>query len=143
MAMHKSVGSLGRLNSCQPGSQMFGSARLQKRLARLAFGLEPSRWQHYMMEPHRRGEDGSPIFDNLDIDLFVKVLANTAFSENYLSISAAVINQSLGPFFVFFIPIFYIIQGTNITDPIIIVCSIYYAFVSAFCRSRSPAYRFM
>ena len=32
------------------------------------------------MESHRRGEDCSPIFDNLDIDLFVKVLANTAFS---------------------------------------------------------------
>lgn len=37
------------------------------------------------MEPHR-GEDGSPIFDSLDIDLFVKVLANTVFSENYLPI---------------------------------------------------------
>ena len=97
----------------------------------------------YGMEPHRRGEDGSPIFDNLDIDLFVKVLANTAFSENSLPISAAVINHPLGPFFVFFIPIFYIIQGANLTDPIIIACSIYYAFVSAFCRSRSPAYRFM
>ena len=34
----------------------------------------------YGMEPHR-GEDGSPIFDSLDIDLFIKVLANTAFSE--------------------------------------------------------------
>lgn len=36
----------------------------------------------YGMEP-RRGEDGSPIFDNLDIDLFVKVLANTVFSKSY------------------------------------------------------------
>ena len=34
----------------------------------------------YGMEPHR-GEDGSPIFDSLDVDLFVKVLANTAFSK--------------------------------------------------------------
>ena len=93
------------------------------------------------MEPHRRGEDGSPIFDSLDIDLFVKVLANTAFSENYLPVSAAVINHSLGPFFVFFIPIFYIIQGANLTDPIIIAWSIYYAFVSAFCKSRSLTYR--
>jgi hypothetical protein len=96
----------------------------------------------YGMEPHH-GEDGSPIFDSLDVDLFVKVLANTAFSETYLPISAAVINHSLGPFFVFFIPIFYIIQGANLTDPIVIACSIYYAFISAFCRSRSPAYRFL
>ena len=95
-----------------------------------------------MME-RRRGEDGSPVFDNLDVDLFVKVLANTAFSENYLPISAAVINHSLGPFFVFFIPIFYIFQGAKLTDPIIIACSIYFAFVSAFCKSRNPAYRFM
>jgi len=67
------------------------------------------------MEPHH-GEDGSPIFDSLDIDLFVKVLANTAFS----------------PFFVVFIPIFNIIHGASLTDPIVIAWSIYYAFISAF-----------
>ena len=84
---------------------------------------------------HCRGEDGSPIFDNLDIDLFIKVLANTAFSENYLLVYAAVIHHSLGPFFVFFIPIFYIFQGAKLTDPIIITSSTYYILVSAFCRS--------
>ena len=93
------------------------------------------------MEPHHRGEDGSPIFDNLDIDLFVKVFANTVFSENYLPISAAVIHHSLGPFFIFFIPIFYVFQGAKLTDPIIIVSSIYYVLISAFCRSRKPANR--
>ena len=86
---------------------------------------------------HRRGEDGLPIFDNLDVDLFVKVLANTAFSEYYRPISPAVINHSLGPFFVFLMPIFYIFQGAKLTDPIIIASSIYYVLVSAFCRSRS------
>jgi len=76
---------------------------------------------------HCRGEDGSPIFDNLDIDLFIKVLANTAFS----------------PFFVFFIPIFYIFQGAKLTDPIIITSSTYYILVSAFWFSRwySKLYR--
>jgi len=90
------------------------------------------------MESHRRGEDGSPIFDSLDIDLFVKVLANTAFSENCLPISAAVVNHSLGPFFVFFVPVFYIFQGAKLTDPIIITSSTYYVLISAFCRSRNP-----
>jgi hypothetical protein len=73
------------------------------------------------MESHRRGEDGSPIFDNFDIDLIVKVLANTAFS----------------PFFVFFIPIFYIFHGAKLTDPIIITSFTYYALVSAVCKSKS------
>ena len=91
------------------------------------------------MEPHR-GEYSSPIFDSLDIDLFVKVLANTAFSEYDLPISSAVVNHSLGPFFVFFIPIFYIIHGANLKDPTVIAWSIYYAFISAFCRPRSSAY---
>jgi hypothetical protein len=93
------------------------------------------------MESHHPGEEGSPIFDNLDIDLFVKAFANTAFSENYLPISAAVINHSLGPFFVFFIPIFYVFQGAKLKDPIIITSSIYYVLVSAFCGSRNPANR--
>ena len=94
------------------------------------------------MQSHHLGE-GSPIFDNLDIDLFVKVLAHTAFSENYIPILVAVINYSLGPFFVFFIPIFYIFQGAKLTDPIVITSSTYYALVSTFCRSRSPRNGFM
>ncbi|KAF8165566.1 retinal short-chain dehydrogenase/reductase [Crassisporium funariophilum] len=72
------------------------------------------------MEGHHRGEDGSPIFDNFDIDLLIKVLANTALS----------------PFFVFFIPIFYIFQGAQLTDPIIILSSIYYVVVSVFWFTR-------
>lgn len=63
-----------------------------------------------------REPDGSPIFDNIDIDMFVKVLAHTAFS----------------PFFVFFIPIFYIFQGAKYTDPIIISSALYYVAISVF-----------
>jgi len=60
--------------------------------------------------------DAYPIFDSLDVDLVVKVLANTAFS----------------PFFVFFIPIFYVFQGAKVTDPIIITSAIYYVAISIF-----------
>ncbi|KAF5388295.1 hypothetical protein D9615_000616 [Tricholomella constricta] len=68
-----------------------------------------------MME-HERSADGSPIFDSLDIDLFVKVLAHTLF----------------GPFFIFFVPIFYIFQGAKVTDPIVIYSSIYWVLISLF-----------
>jgi len=68
------------------------------------------------MESSHHGEDGSPIFDNLDIDLVVQVLANTAFS----------------PFFVFFIPVFYIFQGAKLSDRIVVLSSIYYVVISAF-----------
>jgi len=33
------------------------------------------------MQAEDRRDEASPVFDNLDVDLFVKVLANTAFSE--------------------------------------------------------------
>jgi NAD(P)-dependent dehydrogenase (short-subunit alcohol dehydrogenase family) len=68
------------------------------------------------MEPSRRREDGSPIFDSLDVDLVMKVLANTAFS----------------PFFVFFIPIFYIFQGAKFDDAIVVASAIYWVGISAF-----------
>jgi len=60
--------------------------------------------------------DGSPIWDSLDIDLFVKVFAGTAFS----------------PFFVMLIPTFYIFQGAKFTDNIVIFSAVYYVFVSMF-----------
>ncbi|KAJ7284101.1 hypothetical protein C8J57DRAFT_1499081 [Mycena rebaudengoi] len=46
-------------------------------------------------------EDGSPVFDSLDVDLVIKVLANTVFS----------------PFFSMMIPIFYVFQGAPFTNP--------------------------
>ncbi|KAJ7721179.1 retinal short-chain dehydrogenase/reductase [Mycena maculata] len=61
-------------------------------------------------------EDGSPIFDSLDVDLFVKVFSHTLFS----------------PFFVMLIPTFYIFQGAKITDNVVVFSAIYYVFVSAF-----------
>ncbi|KAF9006603.1 retinal short-chain dehydrogenase/reductase [Cyathus striatus] len=60
--------------------------------------------------------EGSPIFDNLDIDLVIKVLANTMFS----------------PFFVFFIPVFYIFQGAKLTDSVIVLSFLYYISISLF-----------
>ncbi|KAF8969422.1 hypothetical protein BDZ97DRAFT_1795557 [Flammula alnicola] len=68
------------------------------------------------METSRPIPEGSPMFDNLDIDLVVQVLANTAFS----------------PFFVFFIPIFYIFQGNELTDPTVVLSAIYYVAISVF-----------
>ncbi|KAF8204739.1 hypothetical protein BJ912DRAFT_1018041 [Pholiota molesta] len=60
--------------------------------------------------------DGSPIFDNFDIDLVMQVLANTAFS----------------PFFLFFIPVFYFFQGFHLNHPTIVYSSIYWIFISLF-----------
>jgi short-subunit dehydrogenase len=60
--------------------------------------------------------DGSPIWDSLDIDLFVKVFSHTAFS----------------PFFVMLIPTFYVFQGAKFTDTIVLVSAAYYVFVSSF-----------
>lgn len=60
--------------------------------------------------------EASPIFDTLDIDLVVKVLAHTAFS----------------PFFLFFIPIFYVFQGAKYTDPVVFLSGVYYLVVSSF-----------
>jgi len=68
------------------------------------------------MEPSARSQEGSPMFDDFDVDLLIKVLANTVFS----------------PFFVFFIPIFCIFQGNKLSDPIIIYTSIYYVLLAAF-----------
>ncbi|KAH7930676.1 retinal short-chain dehydrogenase reductase [Leucogyrophana mollusca] len=60
--------------------------------------------------------DVSGVFDNVDIDMVVKVLSQTAFS----------------PFFTCFIPIFYIFQGEQYTSPIVLISSIYCVAVSAF-----------
>ncbi|KAG9218830.1 hypothetical protein CCMSSC00406_0001056 [Pleurotus cornucopiae] len=60
--------------------------------------------------------DPSPIFDSLDIDLVVKVLAHTAFS----------------PFFTFFIPIFYLFLGAKVTDSVVVISGVYYVAISFF-----------
>ncbi|KAF5358931.1 hypothetical protein D9758_004848 [Tetrapyrgos nigripes] len=58
----------------------------------------------------------TPVFDNLDLDLVIKVLSHTLF----------------GPFFVFFIPVFYIFQGVPYTAPIIKYFGAYFVFLCIF-----------
>ncbi|GJE84323.1 retinal short-chain dehydrogenase/reductase [Phanerochaete sordida] len=71
--------------------------------------------------------ESTPVFDNFDIDLLVKVLAHTAFS----------------PFFVFFIPVFYYFQGSRWPSPVLVLSSGYYLVVAAFwfIRWYSRLYR--
>lgn len=56
------------------------------------------------------------VFDALDLDLVVKVLANTLFS----------------PFFTFFIPLFYKAQGADWLAPVVLYSAIYFVCVSSF-----------
>ncbi|KAF5333603.1 hypothetical protein D9611_002507 [Ephemerocybe angulata] len=74
-----------------------------------------------------RAQEPTPIYDNVDIDLFVKVLNHTLFS----------------PFFIFFVPLFYIFQGAKVTDPGIIGLSVYWILISSFwfIRWYSRLYR--
>lgn len=88
-----------------------------------------------MDEPNSRSPDGTPIFDTLDLDLVVKVLAHTAFSEfpePYLP--DTILTSSKGPFFIFFIPVFYFFQGAKLTDPVIVLSAVYYVVISVFCE---------
>ncbi|KAJ3979641.1 retinal short-chain dehydrogenase reductase [Lentinula detonsa] len=57
--------------------------------------------------------DVSPVFDSLDVDLVFKVLKHTLFS----------------PFFIFFIPIYYISSGGRMTDPFVIGSGSYYVLL--------------
>lgn len=76
------------------------------------------------------------IFDNFDIDLVVKVLSHTAFSQ---SCDSSSIKDSdgvlLGPFFLFFLPIFFYSQGQKLNDTPVLVSSVYWVLVSLFCTS--------
>ncbi|EJD53533.1 retinal short-chain dehydrogenase/reductase [Auricularia subglabra TFB-10046 SS5] len=56
------------------------------------------------------------VFDALDLDLVVKVLANTVFS----------------PFFTFWIPLFYKAQGADWTSNVVTYSALYFALVSSF-----------
>ncbi|KAJ3769956.1 retinal short-chain dehydrogenase reductase [Lentinula raphanica] len=57
--------------------------------------------------------DVSPVFDSLDVDLVFKVLKHTLFS----------------PFFVFFVPVFYVFSGAKTTDPFVIWSGGYYVLL--------------
>ncbi|THV08287.1 retinal short-chain dehydrogenase/reductase [Dendrothele bispora CBS 962.96] len=60
--------------------------------------------------------DVTPVFDNLDLDLVVKVLTHTLF----------------GPFFIFFTPVFFFFQGSKLTDPLVVYPSVWFVVVSVF-----------
>jgi hypothetical protein len=76
-----------------------------------------------------------PIFDNFDIDLVVKVLSHTAFSKSCDSSSLMEDSDGvlLGPFFLFFLPIFFYSLGQKLNDTPVLVTSVYWALVSSFC----------
>jgi NAD(P)-dependent dehydrogenase (short-subunit alcohol dehydrogenase family) len=57
-----------------------------------------------------------PVFDSLDIDVVVKVLENTLF----------------GPFFLFFVPVFYFFQGAHLFDLTVVLSALYFVAVSLF-----------
>ena len=59
------------------------------------------------------------VFDALDVDLVVKVLANTAFS----------------PFFTGMIPIFYYFHVGTVKDDTVVGSFCYFLLVSSFCTS--------
>ncbi|KZT06430.1 retinal short-chain dehydrogenase reductase [Laetiporus sulphureus 93-53] len=68
------------------------------------------------MDAREAPGDASPIFDNFDIDLIVKVVMHTILS----------------PFFTFFIPVFYYFQGMPWYHPVLLSSAIYVMAVSAF-----------
>ena len=43
-------------------------------------------------------------------------------------------HQPPGPFFVFFIPIFFIFQGAKVTDTSVVGFGVYYVAISLFCE---------
>ncbi|TDL29814.1 retinal short-chain dehydrogenase/reductase [Rickenella mellea] len=68
-----------------------------------------------MDAPHYR-EEPAPIYDSFDIDLLNKVLVQTAFS----------------PFFLFFIPVFFKMQGEDWDSRSVIYGFVYFAAVATF-----------
>jgi len=74
-----------------------------------------------------RKDEPTLVFDNFDIDLVVKVLAQTVFS----------------PFFTFFIPVFYFFQGAKITDGVVIYSALYHVATCVFWGAKwvSQLYR--
>ncbi len=86
---------------------------------------------------------GEPVlvFDNFDIDLVVKVLSHTALSEScYSSLIEYSDGVLSGPFFLFFLPIFFYSQTQKLNDTPVLVSSVYWVLVSSFC-ALSPKTR--
>jgi len=70
----------------------------------------------YDQAPAAADTEVTNVLDNVDIDMVMKVLTQTAFS----------------PFFTFFVPIFYIFQGYSYTSNVVLAPSAYCAAISAF-----------
>jgi hypothetical protein len=84
------------------------------------------------METHT--QDARPVFDSLDIDLVIKVLERTVFSECHLLCLARRSNCAFkGPFFVLLVVLFYVFHGARYTDPQVRIPSIYFIILSLFC----------
>jgi hypothetical protein len=87
------------------------------------------------------------VFDSFDLDLVVKVLAQTAFSKMLRHARALSPNVNKcsfdfpGPFFTSFIPLFYFFQGAKLTDRIVINSALYCTAVSLFCEIYPPVIR--
>ncbi|TFK68195.1 retinal short-chain dehydrogenase/reductase [Pluteus cervinus] len=64
----------------------------------------------------QRSPEAFLVFDALDFDMFVKVFTHTLLS----------------PFFMFFVPVFYIFQGLSYTDPAVLISGIHYVAISAY-----------
>jgi hypothetical protein len=66
--------------------------------------------------------EGTLAFDNLDIDLILKVASHTIF----------------GPFFTFFVPIIYKGMGAPWTAPTVFYSSAWFLFVTSICTLLAP-----
>ncbi|KAH9977708.1 retinal short-chain dehydrogenase/reductase [Lactifluus volemus] len=53
------------------------------------------------------------VFDNFDIDIVVKVLSHTAFSETHIHLLQGSLTRDPGPFFVFLVPVFLAFQSSK------------------------------
>ena len=84
----------------------------------------------------------SLVFDAFDIDLLVKVLSHTVFSTSMSHPSYSTSEVRLpyaGPFFVFFIPVFYIFHGARLNDPIVVTSALFFVVISFFCEQDAIA----
>lgn len=80
----------------------------------------------------------SPIFDSFDIDILAKVLSRTVFSTlcvpHVLAGHLLSLVPHIGPFFVFFIPVFAFFHGSKLNSQVIVWSSLYYVVISFFCE---------
>jgi hypothetical protein len=82
----------------------------------------------------QREMTSGPVFDNLDIDLVVKVLKHTVFGQSHHPIcQKSSLTRFEGPFFMSLVPTLFIFQGYKLKDPVVIVPVAWLAFLTLFC----------